>query len=94
MAIRRRRSVTSAMATLFLTSLLLTDASHLRANRNLQTTFTQSFPVPLFLALHFVDESTASALETKDRSNAVVQHFCNKVQEQVSKNKTFTERFM
>ena len=70
--------------TLLVSCLLLTDANNLRASRILQTTVTQSFDVNLIVALHFVDDSTATALETKDKANAVVEHFCNKVQEQVS----------
>ena len=83
---RRRLSVMKLMATVLLSSLLLTDANNLRFNRKIQATVTQSFDVNLFLALHFVNGQTASELETKDPSNAVVQHFCEKVQEQVSEN--------
>ena len=88
---RRRRSLTAVMklvASLFMTILLMVDSKHLRADRKLQTSFTQSFDVPLFLALHFVTESTASALETKDKTNPIVEHFCNKVHEQVSSDKS------
>lgn len=78
--------------TLLISCLLLTDANNLRASRVLQTAVTQSFDVNLIVALHFVDDSTATALETKERANAAVEHFCNKVQEQVSA--TYFEVFM
>jgi hypothetical protein len=78
--------------TLLISCLLLTDANNLRASRVLQTAVTQSFDVNLIVALHFVDDSTATALETKERANAAVEHFCNKVQEQVSP--TYFEVFM
>jgi hypothetical protein len=65
----------------------LADAKNIRASRKLQT-FTQSLNVNLFLALHYVNGETAAALETKDPTNAVVQHFCDKVQVQVSEKET------
>lgn len=88
MVVGRRRCCFSAMKLLLLASCLLwTDATHLRATRELQDTVIQSFDVNLILALHFVGDSTASALETKDKTNGVVEHFCNNVQEQVSNNR-------
>jgi hypothetical protein len=56
------------------------DAKSLRATRKLQD---QSFEVPLFLALHFVSGTTASALETRDSANDIVRHLCNATQVQV-----------
>ena len=63
-----------------------TNAAYLRANRHLETVAIQSFNVNLVLALHFVTDETATALESKDKSNAIVEHFCDKVQAQVSGN--------
>lgn len=77
----------SSMRIVFLVMsvLMSSDAkSLLRTSRKLQTT-AQSFvfEVPLSLALHFVSESTASALESKDSANDIVRHLCDVVQKQV-----------
>lgn len=91
MAIRRRSASMHAgwrmMMSVVLWSLLLSDASPSHQpflRRQLQTTATQSFEVPIILALHFVSESTAASLETKDPTNDDVKHLCDAVQEQVS----------
>lgn len=83
---RRGLSTMKLFVAMLFSSMLFTDAVYLRANRNLETAVIQSFNVNLVLALHFVNDETATALETKDKSNAIVEHFCNKVQEQVSGN--------
>lgn len=55
--------------------------SHLRSSRRLRD--VAQFEVQLFLDLQFVDEATASELETFDVANVNVIHFCNAVQAQV-----------
>jgi hypothetical protein len=70
----------SSMMILVMSILMSSDAKSLREIRKLQA---PSFEVPLFLALHFVIETTALALETRDSTNDIVMHLCNTVQRQV-----------
>jgi hypothetical protein len=44
---------------------------------------TSEFDTQLYLDLQFVGETTAVELETRDRQNVVVAHFCEAVQRQV-----------
>ena len=44
---------------------------------------SEVFKVPLFLELQFINEATASDIETKDTGNGVVAHFCKSVEQQV-----------
>ena len=52
--------------------------------RHLQEIPTATSSVPLFLAISFVDEATASRLESRDHQDEVVTIFCGAVHEQVS----------
>jgi hypothetical protein len=51
------------------------------AHRRLQD--TAAVDVGLYLAVQYLDESVAVALETKDPSNELVSHFCKSVNYQV-----------
>jgi hypothetical protein len=44
---------------------------------------TSEFDTQLYLDLQFVGETTAVELETRDRQNVAVAHFCEAVQRQV-----------
>lgn len=41
------------------------------------------FDVQLFLNLQFIDQTTATKLETRDRENPAISHFCEAVKQQV-----------
>jgi hypothetical protein len=54
-----------------------------RRLRLLQSSVPEPRSVMLGLALYWVDEATAVQFEAADPQNAVVQHFCQAVNEQV-----------
>lgn len=43
----------------------------------------RSIDIPLFIALHSINEASATALETKDATLTLVRDFCRAVQDQV-----------